>query len=62
MEIVSKQCVNSKWVADFLANKSQEYCECFGKCKVKVKCDKGYEYILTESEIKQLQEFEKKGV
>lgn len=61
MEIVSEKCVNSKWVADFLADNYQDGCECFGECKVKVKCDKGYEYILTEFEIKQLQEFEKNG-
>jgi hypothetical protein len=46
--IISKQCVNSKWVANWLAKSGQECCECIG-CKVKIKYE-DYIYIVTESE------------
>lgn len=53
-ELVSKQCVNSKWIASFLATDGQEYCEC-GFCKVKVKnIDRDYDFIVTEKEINML--------
>ena len=58
MEIISKKCVNSNWIAKFLSEKGQECCECFGECKVKVKNNRGYEYILTEGEIRTLEKFE----
>ena len=58
MEIISRRCVNSSWTARFLAGKGKECCECFGECKVKVKNNRGYEYILTEGEIRTLEKFE----
>ncbi len=60
MEIISTTCVNSKWIADFLAKPQQECCQCFGQCKVRVKSKSGYIFILNEKEIKQLKKHEKK--
>ena len=54
MEIVSEICVNSNWIARFFAKEGQEHCECFGECKVRVKSESGYTYILTEKEIEEL--------
>ncbi|MCP4354140.1 MAG: hypothetical protein GY793_00645, partial [Proteobacteria bacterium] len=59
MEIISTTCVNSKRIADFLAKPQQEYCQCFGQCKVRVKSKSGYIFILNEKEIKQLKKHEK---
>ena len=50
--IKSKQCVNSKWTAAFLAEGNQEHCEC-GMCKIRV-IYKDYEYIVTEQELEKL--------
>jgi len=55
--IVSRNCVNSKWIARFLAREDQECCQCsFGDCKVAVEIasngHKPYKYILTEDEIR----------
>ena len=58
MEIISKKCVNSNWIARFLSENGQECCECFGECKVQVKNNRGYKYILTEGEIRTLEKFE----
>jgi len=51
MKIIDKTCVNSKWVADFLADEHQECCECFGACKVRVQAESNYIFILTKEEI-----------
>lgn len=59
MKILNKQCVNSKWIADFLAGEEQESCECFGACKVRVKGISGEAYILTGDEISRLERLEK---
>jgi len=57
--IKSKKCVNSNYIARFLAKKNQEYCQCsFGACKVEVVIKYNghseYTYILTEEEIEKL--------
>ena len=59
MKIVSNICVNSNWVARFLAAEHQECCECFGECKVKVENEAGYIYVLTELEIENLKAYER---
>jgi len=48
-KIVSKNCVNSKWIARFLAKENQECCQCNFGCKIKVRNDR-YEYIISEAE------------
>lgn len=56
---VGRTCVNSKWKARFLANESDECCQCgFGECKVKVVIKYNghtpYTFVLTENEIANL--------
>jgi len=52
-ELVSNQCLNSKWCASFLAG--GEKCECAFECKVRVKhISSGYVYIVSESEFAKL--------
>ena len=58
-EIKDENCVNSKWIARFLAREDQECCQCsVGDCKVKVAVSmnghKPYTYVLTEREFKAL--------
>jgi len=53
LRIATARCVNSKWTADWAANKHQETCQCWGGCKVKVHY-RGYEYILTKQELYKL--------
>jgi len=55
-KIVSKKCVNSNWIAQFLAEPKQEGCQCMFGCKIKVEHDSGYEYIISESEYLKLNE------
>jgi hypothetical protein len=62
MKILDKTCVNSKWVADFLAVDGQEHCECFGSCKVEVADKGGYVFILNSIEIAELEAFEAKNL
>lgn len=57
--IKSNKCVNSNWIARFLANENQECCQCsFGECKIDVQISyNGHNfrnYVLTEKEIKVL--------
>lgn len=53
-ELASKICVNSKWIASFLAKENQEYCEC-GMCKVIIKyIPNGHKYIVSKSEYEKL--------
>lgn len=54
MILLSEICVNSQWVASFLAAEGQECCEC-GMCKVRVKDNRGYKYIVTEEEMERLE-------
>lgn len=49
LHIVSKQCVNSKWIASWLAKKGQECCECIVECKIRVNY-KGHEYVVNKHE------------
>ena len=61
IKIVNGKCVNSNWVARFLAKENDEGCQCsFGECKVRVKIGYNghdpYEYILTEKEIEMARE------
>ena len=53
MEVIESTCVNSKWVARFLADAHEDHCECPG-CKVRCKDDRGYEYVLSEGELRLL--------
>ena len=39
-KLISTTCVNSHWIASFLAEEDQEYCEC-GMCKVNVRRSDG---------------------
>ena len=49
-ELISNICVNSKWVASFLCEDDEGYCEC-GMCKVKVKyIPNNYVYIMSKDE------------
>lgn len=56
--IVSDTCVNSHWVASWLAKPEQEYCQCGFNCKIKVNIErnghKPYEYIVTEKEYNEI--------
>jgi len=58
LRIVSDNCVNSKWVADWLATKDQEHCQCMVGCKIKVEFSqnghKPYPYIVDELEYQKL--------
>lgn len=59
VEIVSKKCVNSNWVARFLAKEDEEYCQCsIGECKVKVSVAMNghnpYTFILTRKELEDI--------
>lgn len=48
--INSTNCVNSKWVAFWLAKPKQEYCECGFECKIKVS-RRNYDYVITKKEL-----------
>ena len=57
--IKSEKCVNSSYIARFLATGDEEFCQCsHGSCKVEVVITYNghnpYTYILTEEEIKNL--------
>lgn len=52
VEILDKTCVNSKWIAAWLALPGQEHCECIG-CKVKISW-RNYQYIATRKDIDRL--------
>lgn len=49
MQLVSSNCVNSKWPARFLAKENQESCECSFSCKVQVMIN-NHIFTLTENE------------
>ncbi len=53
VRIITKQCVNSKWIADWLAEKDQECCQCIVECKIRVYY-RGREIIVTKKEYKML--------
>lgn len=57
--IASSTCVNSRHKARFLADESDDYCQCsVGDCKVRVAVEQNghppYVYILTEQELLEL--------
>jgi hypothetical protein len=54
-KLKSKKCVNSLWVADWLAIEGQEHCECIVECKVIVSVsrnenDNQHDYVVTQGE------------
>ena len=54
-EIISKKCVNSYWIARFLAKEKQEYCQCMFGCKIEIKHkESGYKYVISEREYNEL--------
>jgi hypothetical protein len=57
--IVSSKCVNSSWVATWLAYPKEECCQCGFKCKIRVSVEMNghppYTYIVTKKEFKRLQ-------
>ena len=50
LQINSTKCVNSDWVAFWLAKPKQEYCECGFECKIKVNY-RNYDYVVTKKEL-----------
>ena len=50
LRINSTTCVNSRWVAFWLAKPKQECCECGFECKIKVNY-RNYDYVLTKKEL-----------
>jgi len=54
--LLSKQCVNSTWIARFLAKKNQECCQCVFGCKLRIKNKSEYEYIISRDEYYELKE------
>lgn len=50
LRINSTNCVNSKWVAFWLAKPKQETCQCGFECKIKVSY-RNYDYVLTKKEL-----------
>ena len=50
LRINSTNCINSKWVAFWLAKPKQEHCECGFECKIKVNY-RNYDYVLTKKEL-----------
>jgi hypothetical protein len=53
LQIHNTDCVNSKWIALWLAQPHQEHCQCGFECKIKVTYG-NYEYVLTERELREL--------
>ncbi len=53
LKIISNTCVNSKWVASWLAKKDEEYCQCLVGCKIAISYH-DYQYIVTQSEYNEL--------
>lgn len=58
LRIVSGKCVNSKWIASWLANNKQEYCQCPVECKIVVCLQRNghapYKYTVTKREYENL--------
>ena len=58
LRIVSDKCVNSNWVADWVAMEGQEHCQCIVGCKIKVEFSqnghKPYPYIVDQLEYQKL--------
>lgn len=51
-ELKSKKCVNSRWIARWLAE-GQECCQCMASCKVRlISKDNSPDLIVTEEEYK----------
>jgi hypothetical protein len=54
-EITINRCLNSKWIASFLAKKDQEHCQCGFDCKIEVKyIPSNYKYIISGKEYQEL--------
>ncbi len=53
VKLKSNNCINSHWIANWLAKKDQECCECIVSCKVLVEY-KGSSFVVTEDEFKNL--------
>ena len=57
IRILSGDCINSKWLAAWLAN-GEEYCQCGFKCKVWIEIKHGrqkpYKYVVDKSELYKL--------
>ena len=52
-KILNKNCVNSNWIARWLAVKHQEHCECGFDCKIKVNVKRNghsWDYVITKRE------------
>jgi len=58
LRVVSLKCVNSDWVADWVAMENQEHCQCIVGCKIKVEFSqnghKHYHYIVDQLEFNKL--------
>jgi len=52
------RCVNSYWVATWIAKKGEEDCDCGFKCKIRVLISRNndykYEYVVDKSEMYKL--------
>ncbi len=53
LKIIDTTCINSKWVARWLAKKNQECCQCVVNCKAWVTY-RGYKFAVTEEEYEML--------
>ena len=58
MKLVSTNCVNSTWSANWLNKKGLDSCQCGFECKVRVQIEANghppYTYIVTQKEYKKL--------
>jgi len=57
-QIISKKCVNSRWIARWMANDRQECCQCGVSCKIKINIKvngHNIDYVVTQSEYNQFQ-------
>jgi len=57
-ELVSKNCVNSSWVASWLQRKGLDACQCGFECKVRILAEINehppYQYVVTKKEFNNL--------
>lgn len=55
LKILSSQCVNSKWKADWMIKSNGEACQCGFKCKIRIQLSVNghspYTYIVDEKEL-----------
>jgi hypothetical protein len=58
-KLLNNKCVNSNWIANWLASPKQESCQCGFKCKVSISIERNghapYNYIVDKSEYKKVQ-------